>query len=93
MVKVLVYTWTGDFNFTNLRKNILGHTIFPNFEVFRQKGKVLMETWVKLCHILTNRELQKTKNSYFQRFLTRFEARDDENWDLKSRLGVYFCLI
>ena len=49
-----------------------------------------METWVKLCHILTNRELQKTKNSYFQRFLTRFEARDDENWDLKSRLGVYF---
>ena len=40
MVKVLAYTWTGDLNFANLRKNILGHTIFPNFEVFRQEGKV-----------------------------------------------------
>ena len=47
-----------------------------------------METWVKLCHILTHQGLQKTKNSYFQRFLTRFEARDDENWELKSKLGV-----
>ena len=90
MVKVLAYTWTGDLNFAKLRQNIFGDTIFPNFKAFQAKRNFLMETWVKLCHILTNRELQKTQNSYFQRFLTRFEARDDENWILKSKLGVYF---
>ena len=33
-------------------------------------------------------EVAKDKEQLFSTFLTRIEVRDDENWDLKSKLGI-----